>query len=48
MHERWLSLDEVAAHRDVSPEPLYKWIDRKKSSGHSGGVSVEFQGISGR
>jgi hypothetical protein len=27
MQERWLSMDEIAAHLGANPETIYKWID---------------------
>ena len=30
MGERWLSVDEIAAHLGVSRDTVYKWISRKK------------------
>lgn len=29
MSERWLSVDEIAAHLGVNPDSIYKWISRK-------------------
>jgi excisionase family DNA binding protein len=28
--ERWLSVEEIAAHLGVNPDTVYKWIERKK------------------
>jgi excisionase family DNA binding protein len=30
MNERWLSVDEIAAHLGVNSDTIYKWITRKK------------------
>ena len=27
--ERWLSVDEIAAHMEVNPDTVYKWIERR-------------------
>ena len=29
MPERWLSVDEIAAHLGGNPDTIYKWITRK-------------------
>ena len=34
MQERWLSVDEIAAHSDASPDTICKWIIRKKRPAH--------------
>ena len=34
MQERWLSVDEIAAHLGVNPDTIYKWITRKKMPAH--------------
>ena len=36
MQERWLSVDEIAAHLGVNPDTIYKWITRKKMPAHKG------------
>lgn len=30
MQERWLSVEEIAAHLGVNSDTIYKWITRKK------------------
>ena len=30
--ERWLSVDEIAAHMGVNPDTVYKWTERRKLS----------------
>ena len=34
MQERWLSVQEIAAHLGVNPDTIYKWIIRKKMPAH--------------
>ena len=42
MNERWLSVDEIAAHLGVNPDTIYKWITRKKMPGHKVGRLWKF------
>jgi excisionase family DNA binding protein len=42
MQERWLSVDEIAAHLGVNPDTIYKWIDRKKLPAHKLGRLWKF------
>jgi excisionase family DNA binding protein len=42
MQERWLSVDEIAAHLGVNPDTIYKWITRKKMPGHKLGRLWKF------
>jgi excisionase family DNA binding protein len=42
MRERWLSVDEIAAHLGVNPDTIYKWIDRKKMPAHKLGRLWKF------
>lgn len=42
-HERWLSVDEIAAHMGVNPETVYKWIERKKLPAHKMGRLWKFK-----
>ncbi len=32
MSERWLSVDEIAAHPGVNPDAIHMWITRKRLS----------------
>ena len=41
--ERWLSVDEIAAHLGVNPETIYKWIERKKLPAHKVGRLWKFK-----
>lgn len=42
MAERWLSVDEIAAHLGVNPETIYKWITRKSMPAHKLGRLWKF------
>lgn len=43
MQERWLSVDEIAAHLGVNPDTIYKWIQRKKLPAHKAGRLWKFK-----
>jgi hypothetical protein len=30
MIQRWLSVAEISAHPDVTPDTIYKWVARKR------------------
>lgn len=34
MTERWLSVEEIAAHLGVNPDTIYKWITRRRMPAH--------------
>jgi excisionase family DNA binding protein len=42
MAERWLSVEEIAAHLGVNRDTIYKWIERKKMPGHKAGRLWKF------
>ena len=42
MPERWLSVDEIAAHIGVNPDTIYKWITRKSMPAHKVGRLWKF------
>jgi len=42
MAERWLSVDEIAAHLGVNPETIYKWTARKRLPAHKLGRLWKF------
>jgi len=42
MHERWLSVGEIAAHLGVNPDTIYKWVERKKLPAHKLGRLWKF------
>lgn len=42
MEERWLSVEEIAAHLGVSRDTVYKWISRKNLPGHKVGKLWKF------
>ena len=49
MSERWLSVEEIAAHLGVKPDTIYKWIGHKKMPAHKvGWAALEVPGIRGR
>ncbi len=42
MEERWLSVDEIAAHLGVKRDTVYKWINRKHLPAHKVGKLWKF------
>ena len=42
MQERWLSVEEIAAHLGVNPDTVCKWITRKKMPAHKLGRLWKF------
>ena len=42
-HERWLSVEEIAARPGVNPDTGCKWIERKKLPAHKVGRLWKFQ-----
>ena len=42
MQERWLSVEEIAAHLGVNPDTIYKWIERKQMPAHKVGRLWKF------
>jgi excisionase family DNA binding protein len=42
MPERWLSVDEIAAHLGVNPDTIYKWITRELMPAHKVGRLWKF------
>lgn len=43
MADRWLSVDEIAAHLGVSRDTVYKWIKRKDLPAHKTGRLWKFR-----
>ncbi len=43
MSERWLSVEEIAAHLGVNPDIVYKRIERKKMPTHKMGRLWKFR-----
>lgn len=43
MEDRWLSVEEVAAHLGVKRDTVYKWIDRKRLPAHKVGRLWKFR-----
>ena len=41
--ERWLSVEEIAAHVGVNRDTIYKWIERKQMPAHKLGKLWKFQ-----
>jgi excisionase family DNA binding protein len=44
MQERWLSVQEIAAHLGVNRDTIYKWIERKRMPAHNVGRLWKFLG----
>lgn len=42
MQERWLSVEEIAAHLGVNRDTIYKWIERKTMPAHKVGRLWKF------
>lgn len=42
MQERWLSVEEIAAHLGVNRDTIYKWLVRKKMPAHKVGRLWKF------
>ena len=43
MTERWLSVDEIAAHLGIGRETVYRWIDQKGLPAHRMGKFWKFK-----
>jgi excisionase family DNA binding protein len=41
--ERWLSVEEIAAHLGINRDTIYKWIDRKRMPAHKVGRLWKFK-----
>lgn len=41
--ERWLSVEEIAAHLGVSKETIYRWLEKHKIPAHRMGRLWKFQ-----
>lgn len=41
--ERWLSVEEIAAHLGINRDTVYKWIDRKRMPAHKVGRLWKFK-----
>ncbi len=43
MEDRWLSVDEIAAHLGIKKDTVYKWISERRMPGHKIGRLWKFQ-----
>lgn len=43
MNDRWLSVDEIAAHLGIKRDTVYKWIDHKQMPAHKVGRLWKFR-----
>ena len=43
LEDRWLSVDEIAAHLGVKRDTVYKWINRKQLPAHKAGRLWKFR-----
>ena len=43
MEDRWLSVDEIAAHLGVVRESVYRWIAQRNMPGHKVGRHWKFR-----
>jgi len=41
--ERWVSVDEVSAHLDVTKDTIYRWIEKKNFPAHKAGRLLRFK-----
>lgn len=41
--ERWVSVEDVAAHLNVTKDSIYRWIDRKVFPAHKVGRLFRFK-----
>ena len=41
--ERWLSVEEIAAHLGISKETIYRWTEREKIPAHRVGRLWKFK-----
>ena len=41
--ERWLSVEEIAAHLGISKETVYRWLEREKIPAHRVGRLWKFK-----
>ena len=42
-HDRWVSVDEIAAYLGVKRDTIYKWIERKNLPAHKVGSLGKFR-----
>jgi excisionase family DNA binding protein len=41
--DRWLSVNEIAAHLGIKPPTVYKWIERRSMPAHKVGRLWKFK-----
>lgn len=41
--DRWLSVNEIAAHLGIKPPTVYKWIERRRMPAHKVGRLWKFK-----
>lgn len=41
--ERWLSVEEIAAHLGISKETIYRWLEKEKIPAHRVGRLWKFK-----
>ena len=41
--ERWLSVEEIAAHLGISKESIYRWLEKEKIPAHRVGRLWKFK-----
>lgn len=41
--ERWLSVEEIAAHLGISKETIYRWLEKEKIPAHRMGRLWKFK-----
>ena len=41
--ERWVDVQEVAAHLGVTKDSIYRWIDKKRFPAHRAGRLLRFK-----
>jgi excisionase family DNA binding protein len=41
--ERWLSVEEIAAHLGISKETVYRWLEKRKIPAHRVGKLWKFR-----
>lgn len=42
-HDKWLSVEEIAAYLGISKETVYRWLEREKIPAHRVGKQWRFK-----